>query len=53
MKTERLPNTEPVLAAESVERLANLVDFTFNQSAGRFQASVLRWRRNQPGRTAA
>ena len=37
----------PVLATESVERLAAVVDFTFNLGAGRLQASTLRRRINQ------
>lgn len=37
----------PVLAAESVERLSAIVDFTFNLGAGRLQASTLRRRINQ------
>ena len=37
----------PVLATEPVERLAAIVDFTFNLGAGRLQASTLRRRINQ------
>ena len=37
----------PVLATESVERLAAIVDFTFNLGAGRLQTSTLRRRINQ------
>jgi lysozyme len=37
----------PVLATESEERLAAIVDFTFNLGAGRLQASTLRRRVNQ------
>ena len=37
----------PVLAAEPVERLAAIVDFTFNLGAGRLQTSTLRRRINQ------
>lgn len=37
----------PVLATESEERLAAIVDFTFNLGAGRLQTSTLRRRINQ------
>jgi lysozyme len=37
----------PVLATETVERLAAIVDFTFNLGAGRLQTSTLRRRLNQ------
>lgn len=37
----------PVLATEPEERLAAIVDFTFNLCAGRLQASTLRRRINQ------
>ena len=37
----------PTLATEPVERLAAIVDFTFNLGAGRLQASTLRRRINQ------
>jgi len=37
----------PVLASEPEERLAAIVDFTFNLGAGRLQASTLRRRINQ------
>ena len=37
----------PVLATEPVERLAAIVDFTFNLGAGRLQTSTLRRRINQ------
>jgi lysozyme len=37
----------PVLAAEPEERLAAIVDFTFNLGAGRLQTSTLRRRINQ------
>lgn len=37
----------PVLATEPEERLAAIVDFTFNLGAGRLQASTLRRRVNQ------
>jgi len=37
----------PVLATEPVERLAAIVDFTFNLGAGRLQTSTLRRRVNQ------
>ena len=37
----------PVLATEPEERLAAIVDFTFNLGAGRLQASTLRRRINQ------
>lgn len=37
----------PVLAIEPVERLAAIVDFTFNLGAGRLQTSTLRRRINQ------
>jgi len=37
----------PVLATESTERLAALVDFTFNLEAVRLQTSTLRRRTNQ------
>ena len=36
----------PVLATEPQERLAAIVDFTFNLGAGRLQASTLRRRVN-------
>lgn len=37
----------PVLATEPMERIAAIVDFTFNLGAGRLQASTLRRRVNQ------
>lgn len=37
----------PMLSAEPVERLAAIVDFTFNLGAGRLQTSTLRRRLNQ------
>ena len=37
----------PVLATETQERLAAIVDFTFNLGAGRLQTSTLRRRVNQ------
>lgn len=37
----------PVLASEPEERLAAMVDFTFNLGAGRLQTSTLRRRINQ------
>lgn len=37
----------PALATESVDRLAAIVDFTFNLGAGRLQTSTLRRRINQ------
>ena len=37
----------PVLATETEERLAAIVDFTFNLGAGRLQTSTLRRRINQ------
>ena len=37
----------PILATESVGRLAAITDFTFNLGAGRLQASTLRRRINQ------
>lgn len=37
----------PVLVMESEDRLASIVDFTFNLGAGRLQASTLRRRINQ------
>jgi lysozyme len=37
----------PVLATESADRLAAIVDFTFNLGAGRLQTSTLRRRVNQ------
>ena len=37
----------PVLASEPEDRLAAIVDFTFNLGAGRLQASTLRRRINQ------
>lgn len=37
----------PVLSSESEERLAAIVDFTFNLGAGRLQTSTLRRRVNQ------
>ena len=37
----------PVLVTESAERLAAIVDFTFNLGAGRLQSSTLRRRINQ------
>jgi len=43
----------PVLAAEPEERLAAIVDFTFNLGAGRLQTSTLRWRVNQRDWVAA
>jgi len=44
----------PVLATEPENRLAAIVDFTFNLGGGRLQTSTLRWRVNQrdwPGAT--
>jgi lysozyme len=43
----------PVLASETEERLAAIVDFTFNLGAGRLQTSTLRRRINQRDWTAA
>lgn len=43
----------PVLAIEPEERLAAIVDFTFNLGAGRLQTSTLRRRINQRDWTAA
>ena len=43
----------PVLATEPQERLAAIVDFTFNLGAGRLQTSTLRRRINQRDWTAA
>ena len=43
----------PVLATEPEERLAAIVDFTFNLGAGRLQASTLRRRINQRDWVAA
>ncbi len=43
----------PVLATESEERLAAIVDFTFNLGAGRLQTSTLRRRINQRDWAAA
>ena len=43
----------PVLATEPVERLAAIVDFTFNLGAGRLQTSTLRRRINQRDWAAA
>ncbi len=43
----------PVLVTEPEERLAAIVDFTFNLGAGRLQASTLRRRINQRDWTAA
>jgi len=43
----------PVLATEPEERLAAIVDFTFNLGAGRLQTSTLRRRINQREWTAA
>lgn len=43
----------PVLATESEERLAAIVDFTFNLGAGRLQSSTLRRRINQRDWSAA
>lgn len=43
----------PVLAAEPEERLAAIVDFTFNLGAGRLQTSTLRRRVNQRDWVAA
>ena len=37
----------PVMATESADRLAAIVDFTFNLGAGRLQTSTLRRRINQ------
>jgi lysozyme len=37
----------PVLATEPEERLASIIDFTFNLGAGRLQTSTLRRRVNQ------
>ncbi len=39
----------PVLATESEEHLAAIVDFTFNLGAGRLQTSTLRRRIKQRG----
>lgn len=43
----------PVLATEPEERLAAIVDFTFNLGAGRLQTSTLRRRINQQDWPAA
>lgn len=43
----------PVLATEPEERLAAIVDFTFNLGAGRLQTSTLRRRVNQKDWSAA
>lgn len=43
----------PVLAAEPEDRLAAIVDFTFNLGAGRLQTSTLRRRVNQRAWQAA
>jgi len=43
----------PVLATEPEERLAAIVDFTFNLGAGRLQTSTLRRRINQRDWTVA
>lgn len=43
----------PVLATEPEERLAAIVDFTFNLGAGRLQTSTLRRRINQRNWVAA
>jgi lysozyme len=43
----------PVLASEPEERLAAIVDFTFNLGAGRLQTSTLRRRINQRDWVAA
>ena len=43
----------PVLATEPAERLAAIVDFTFNLGAGRLQTSTLRRRVNQRDWVAA
>lgn len=43
----------PVLATEPVERLAAIVDFTFNLGAGRLQTSTLRRRLNRRDWTSA
>ncbi|MFZ0257882.1 MAG: lysozyme [Gammaproteobacteria bacterium] len=43
----------PVLATEPEERLAAIVDFTFNLGAGRLQTSTLRRRINQKDWVAA
>jgi lysozyme len=43
----------PVLATEAEERLAAIVDFTFNLGAGRLQTSTLRRRINQRDWVAA
>lgn len=43
----------PVLATQSEERLAAIVDFTFNLGAGRLQTSTLRRRVNQRDWVAA
>jgi lysozyme len=43
----------PVLATESGEKLAAIVDFTFNLGAGRLQTSTLRRRINQRDWSAA
>lgn len=43
----------PVLATEPEERLAAIVDFTFNLGAGRLQTSTLRRRVNQRDWTTA
>ena len=43
----------PVLATEPEQRLAAIVDFTFNLGAGRLQTSTLRRRVNQRDWAAA
>lgn len=43
----------PVLATEPEERLAAIIDFTFNLGAGRLQTSTLRRRINQRDRSSA
>jgi len=43
----------PVLATAPEQRLAAIVDFTFNLGAGRLQTSTLRWRVNQRDWVAA
>ena len=43
----------PVLATQPVERLAAIVDFTFNLGAGRLQTSTLRHRINQQNWSSA
>ncbi len=47
------PSYRPVLATEPEERLAAIVDFTFNLGGGRLQTSTLRRRVNQRDWAAA